>query len=43
LKEPEYPQVTHEQILDLELFLFDELLALAVEHPRSAVPEKGRP
>jgi hypothetical protein len=28
-----YPQVGHEQLLDLELILFDELLKFAVEHP----------
>ena len=28
LKEPQYAQVTHEQILDLELLLFDELFEL---------------
>jgi Zinc carboxypeptidase len=36
LKEPQYVQVTHEQILDLELLLFDELFALALETPRPA-------
>jgi hypothetical protein len=30
----EYVPVTHDQILDLELTLFDELLAFAVENPR---------
>ena len=34
LKEPLNTHVTHEQILDLELLLFDELLAFAVEKPR---------
>jgi hypothetical protein len=33
LKEPQYAQVTHEQILDLELLLFDERFAFAVEMP----------
>jgi hypothetical protein len=33
LKEPQYAQVTHAQILDLELLLFDELFAFAVETP----------
>jgi hypothetical protein len=28
-----YPQVGYDQLLDLELILFDELLAWAVEHP----------
>jgi hypothetical protein len=28
-----YPQVGHEQLLDLELILFDELLQFAVENP----------
>ena len=31
LKEPQNTQVTHDQILDLELLLFDELFAFAVE------------
>jgi hypothetical protein len=39
LKEPENVQVTHEQILDLELTLFDELLAFALETPRPELPE----
>jgi hypothetical protein len=28
-----YPQVGHEQLLDLELILFDELLQFAVQNP----------
>lgn len=44
LKEPRYPQVTHDQMLDLELILFEELLAFALEEPRPAkVPETGLP
>ncbi len=34
LKEASYPQVTFDQILDLELILFEELLAFALEEPR---------
>jgi hypothetical protein len=34
LKEPRYAQVTHDQILDLQLLLFDELLAFALETAR---------
>ncbi|MGI6454717.1 MAG: M14 family zinc carboxypeptidase [bacterium] len=33
-KETRYPQVTHDQILDLQMILYDELLNYAVEHPR---------
>lgn len=33
LKETQYPQVTHDQILDLELLPFDELFTFAVETP----------
>jgi hypothetical protein len=33
LNEPLYTRVTHDQILDLELLLFEELLAFAVETP----------
>jgi hypothetical protein len=36
LKEPQYAQVTHEQFLDLQLLLFDELFAFAVETPQPA-------
>jgi hypothetical protein len=35
VKEAQYPQVSHDQILDLQLLLFEELLAFAVENPRS--------
>lgn len=34
LNEPLYTHVTHDQILDLELLLFEELLAFAAETPR---------
>ncbi len=34
LKETKYPQVNHEQILDLELILFEELFVFAIENPR---------
>ncbi len=34
LKEERYPQVNHEQILDIELILYEEFLALAVKNPR---------
>jgi hypothetical protein len=40
LKEPQFPQVTHDQILDLQLLLFEELLAFAVEHPRPGESEQ---
>jgi hypothetical protein len=33
VKEPQYLQVSHDQILDLELLLYDELFAFAVETP----------
>jgi len=38
VKELRYAQVTHEQILDIELILFEELLAFAVETPRPELP-----
>jgi hypothetical protein len=41
LKEAQYPQVTHDQILDLELLLFDELLAFAVANPRPGERPSG--
>jgi hypothetical protein len=34
LRAPPYPQVTHDQILDIEMLLYDELLRYAVENPR---------
>jgi len=34
-----YPQVTHDQILDLQLILYEELLNFALETPRPALPE----
>ncbi len=34
-----YPQVTHEQILDVELILFEELLGFAAEAPRPGLPK----
>jgi hypothetical protein len=34
LQESQYLQVSHDQILDLELILYEELLAFAVETPR---------
>ncbi len=43
LKEPQYPDVTHEQILDLELMLFEELLAFALESPRPRMAGDPRP
>ena len=39
-KETKYPQVTHDQILDLQLILYQELLAFAVETPRPELPKK---
>ncbi len=33
LKEPEYPQVSHDQILDIQLILYDELLKFALVNP----------
>ncbi len=41
LKEKEHCQVTHDQILDLELTLFDELLAFALETPRPETDAKA--
>jgi hypothetical protein len=34
VKEAQYPQVAHDQILDLQLMLFEELFSFAVENPR---------
>jgi hypothetical protein len=34
VREDIYPQVTHDQILDIELILFEELLRFALETPR---------
>lgn len=42
-REPGCVQVTHDQILDLELTLFDELLAFALETPRPDVERSGAP
>jgi hypothetical protein len=33
LKEPEYPQVSHDQILNIQLILYDELLKFALANP----------
>jgi hypothetical protein len=33
VRTPPYPQVTHDQLLDIQLLLYDELLRFAVEHP----------
>jgi hypothetical protein len=33
VKTPPYPKLTHEQILDIQLLLYDELFRHAVEHP----------
>jgi hypothetical protein len=33
VKTPPFPQVTHEQILDIQLLLYDELFKFAVERP----------
>jgi len=38
-KETQYPQVNHDQILDLQLMLYEELFALAVETPRPELPK----
>jgi hypothetical protein len=40
LKEKQYVQVTHEQILDLQLNLYEELLAFALTEPRPELPAK---
>ena len=42
LKEPQFPQVTHDQILDLELILLEELFTFALEEPRPAMPDPPR-
>ncbi|MFB3785397.1 MAG: DUF5060 domain-containing protein [bacterium] len=34
-----YPQVTHDQILDIQLILYEELLAFALETPRPVLSE----
>ncbi len=34
VKEDRYPQVNHSQILDIQLILYDELLAFALDYPR---------
>jgi len=33
LKEPDYPQFSHDQILDIQLILYDELLRFALANP----------
>jgi len=33
LKEPDYPQLSHDQILDIQLILYDELLKFALANP----------
>jgi hypothetical protein len=33
VKTPPYPELTHEQILDIQMLLYDELFRYAVEHP----------
>jgi hypothetical protein len=38
VKETRYPQVTHEQILDIELMLYEELLRFALETPVVSQP-----
>jgi len=42
VKETRYPQVTHDQILDIQLILYEELLGFAIENPRpGASPKEG--
>lgn len=33
VRTPPYPKVTHDQLLDIQMLLYDELLRFAVEHP----------
>jgi hypothetical protein len=33
VKTPPYPKLTHEQILDIEMLLYDELFRYVIEHP----------
>jgi len=42
VKEKKYPQLTHDQILDIQLILFEELLAFALETPRPGIQEKSK-
>ena len=39
MRDAGYPQVTHDQILDLQLILYEELLNFALETPRPVLPE----
>jgi hypothetical protein len=38
VRKPPYPKVTHDQLLDLQMLLYDELLRFAVEHPVKWTP-----
>jgi hypothetical protein len=33
VRTPPYPRVTHDQLLDIQMFLYDELFRFAVQHP----------
>jgi hypothetical protein len=33
VKTAPYPPLTHEQVLDMQMLLYDELFQYAVEHP----------
>ena len=37
VREDRYPDATHDEILDIQLILFEELLTFALEHPRPGV------
>lgn len=42
VKKTRYPQVTHDQILDIQLILYEELLGFAIENPRAhGSPKEG--
>jgi len=42
LKDNKYPKVTHDEILDIELLLFEELLAFALETPPPGSGREGK-
>jgi hypothetical protein len=42
VRTPPYPQVTHEQLLDIQMLLYDELFRYAVQHPVDWRPASAR-
>ncbi|MBL9212531.1 MAG: hypothetical protein JNL92_18875 [Opitutaceae bacterium] len=43
VRTPPYPKVNHEQLLDIQLLLYDELLRYAVAHPVNWRPDQPPP